>query len=87
MAKAQIHLLPAARTTVMVVDDQSTSRAILEDLLGEQCVAGSVPGGDISPKVLETAAEAGLRFLFTSEPLTSARRVKTASKSPCLVSK
>ena len=52
-----------------------TSRAILEDLLGEPCLAGSVPGGDISPRVLETAAEAGLRFLFTSEPLTSARRV------------
>jgi two-component system response regulator RpfG len=33
MAKAQIHLLPAARNTVMVVDDQSTSRAILEQVV------------------------------------------------------
>jgi len=33
MAKAQIHLLPAARNTVMVVDDQSTGRAILEQVI------------------------------------------------------
>ncbi len=33
MAKAQIHLLPAARNSVMVVDDQSTSRAILEQVV------------------------------------------------------
>ena len=33
MAKAQIHLLPAARNTVMVVDDQSTSRSILEQVV------------------------------------------------------
>ena len=33
MATAQIHLLPAARNTVMVVDDQSTSRAILEQVV------------------------------------------------------
>ncbi|HEX2649730.1 MAG TPA: HD domain-containing phosphohydrolase [Burkholderiales bacterium] len=33
MAKAQIHLLPAARNTVMVVDDQSTGRAILEQVV------------------------------------------------------
>ena len=33
LAKAQIHLLPAARNTVMVVDDQSTSRSILEQVV------------------------------------------------------
>ena len=33
MATAQIHLLPAARNTVMVVDDQSTGRAILEQVV------------------------------------------------------
>lgn len=33
MAKAQIHVLPAARNTVMVVDDQSTGRAILEQVI------------------------------------------------------
>ena len=33
MAKAQVRLLPSARNTVMVVDDQSTGRAILEQVV------------------------------------------------------
>src|SRR5258707_2956428 len=33
MTKAQVRLLPAARNTVMVVDDQSTGRAILEQVV------------------------------------------------------
>src|SRR5213079_2121029 len=35
----------------------------------------AVPGGDISPQVLESAAAAGLRALFTSEPWVVPRRV------------
>ena len=52
-----------------------TSRQVLEDLLGEPCVSGSVPGGDISPNVLRLAAESGLRQLFTSEPWLRPRMV------------
>jgi two-component system, response regulator RpfG len=33
MGKAQVRLLPSARNTVMVVDDQSTGRAILEQVI------------------------------------------------------
>ncbi len=33
MPKAQIHMLPAARNTVMIIDDQSTGRAILEQVV------------------------------------------------------
>jgi len=33
MAKAQVRLLPSARNTIMVVDDQSTGRAILEQVV------------------------------------------------------
>jgi two-component system response regulator RpfG len=33
MAKAQVKVLPSARNTVMVVDDQSTGRAILEQVV------------------------------------------------------
>jgi peptidoglycan/xylan/chitin deacetylase (PgdA/CDA1 family) len=51
------------------------SRAILEALLGEPCVAASVPGGDISRVVLESAADAGIQYLFTSEPLLTPERV------------
>ena len=45
-----------------------TSAALLSDLLGVACDAASVPGGEISPVVLASGAEAGLRFLFTVEP-------------------
>lgn len=53
-----------------------TSCARLGDILGEPCVAASVPGGDSSGLVLRTAAEAGIRFLFTSEPQLVPRRVR-----------
>src|SRR3954463_1188468 len=33
MAKAQVRVLPSAQNTVMVVDDQSTGRAILEQVM------------------------------------------------------
>lgn len=59
----------------MMATEWSVSRAILEGLLGEPCVAASVPGGDISPAVLESVSDAGLRFLFTSEPLLKPGRV------------
>jgi peptidoglycan/xylan/chitin deacetylase (PgdA/CDA1 family) len=52
-----------------------TSREVLADLLGEPCIVASVPGGDISSAVLHSAAPAGLRVLFTSEPWTLPRRV------------
>ncbi len=63
--------LPRAR----MLEEWRTSRAVLEDLLGAPCEDASVPGGDISRAVLETAAEAGIRRLFTSEPWRRARRV------------
>ena len=40
----------------------------LSGLLGVACEAASVPGGEISQAVLESAATAGFRFLFTVEP-------------------
>jgi peptidoglycan/xylan/chitin deacetylase (PgdA/CDA1 family) len=51
----------------MVVEWRQSSD-ILAQILGEPCLTGSVPGGEISPQVLRSADRAGLRFLFTSEP-------------------
>ena len=45
------------------------SSDILEQLLGEPCTVGAVPGGEISADVLRSAAASGLRHVFTSEPL------------------
>ena len=63
--------LPPARMAF----EWRTSRAVLEDLLGEPCLVASVPGGDSSPAVFRSAAKAGYRFLFTSEPWLRPRRV------------
>ncbi len=51
----------------MVVEWRRSSD-ILEQLLGEPCTVGAVPGGDISADVLRSAAASGLRHVFTSEP-------------------
>jgi len=47
----------------------------LEDILGEPVTTGSIPGGYYSHAVASAAAEAGIRVLFTSEPLTRIGRV------------
>lgn len=46
------------------------SKAALEDAVGMELPVASVPGGALSNSVIETAAEAGIRVLFTSEPET-----------------
>ena len=48
----------------------SRSRAVLEDILGHAVEVASVPGGYFSSAVARSADEAGLRTLFTSEPMT-----------------
>jgi peptidoglycan/xylan/chitin deacetylase (PgdA/CDA1 family) len=47
----------------------------LAQLLGEPCPTASLPGGDASTLVFRAAAQAGLHYLFTSEPWLKARRV------------
>ena len=59
----------------MMATEWRVSRAILESLLGEPCVAASVPGGDISRAVLDSASDAGMHYLFTSEPYLRPERV------------
>lgn len=51
----------------------SQSRQALEDLLGHEVVAASVPGGYYSRRVARAARDAGLRVLFTSEPTSAVR--------------
>jgi peptidoglycan/xylan/chitin deacetylase (PgdA/CDA1 family) len=51
-----------------------TSQNILEQILGEPCLTASVPGGDISRQVLESAA-ATFPYIFTSEPRLQPARV------------
>jgi peptidoglycan/xylan/chitin deacetylase (PgdA/CDA1 family) len=58
-----------------LLTEWNSSRARLEDILQESVAAASVPGGYYSRMVGETAAEAGIRALFTSEPIKRVSRV------------
>ena len=49
------------------------SRQVLEDILGHDVTLASVPGGYYSRAVAQSACDAGLRFLFNSEPVISTR--------------
>ena len=53
-----------------MLNEWTRSRDVLENLLGHRVTVASVPGGYFSAAVARTAAEAGLRLLFTSEPTT-----------------
>jgi peptidoglycan/xylan/chitin deacetylase (PgdA/CDA1 family) len=53
---------------------------LLSDLLNQRVVVASVPGGYFSRRVAEAAAKAGIKTLFTSEPV-----IKTFSVGECLV--
>ena len=52
-----------------MVDEWTTSLGILSDILGKTVHCASVPGGDIDGRVPVMAGRAGIRELFTSEPL------------------
>lgn len=51
------------------------SRDALEQILGVPVTVASVPGGYFRRIAAETAAEAGIRTLFTSEPVAHSRTV------------
>lgn len=57
---------------------ESTAR--LSDILGEPVATASIPGGYYSRDVAAAAAMAGIRVLFTSEPVT-----RTATVDGCLI--
>jgi peptidoglycan/xylan/chitin deacetylase (PgdA/CDA1 family) len=58
-----------------MIDEWRVSCDTLAQLLGEPCRSASVPGGDISPRVLQSAGAAGLAYLFTSEPVLEPAQV------------
>jgi peptidoglycan/xylan/chitin deacetylase (PgdA/CDA1 family) len=58
-----------------LLEEWSSSRRRLEDILGGPVEVASVPGGYYSTAVGETAAEAGIRILFCSQPTVQAHRV------------
>jgi len=53
-----------------LVREWRDSRDTLCEILGEDVTVGSVPGGYFSRRVASAASAAGIRVLFTSEPVT-----------------
>ena len=63
---ARFNTLPFHR----IASEWARSRAALEDIIGQPVDVASVPGGSYSPVVARAASEAGIRVVFTSEPIT-----------------
>jgi len=65
----------AACTPEEMLREWRDSRSALQDILGAEVTAASVPGGYFSAQVARAAAAAGLTALFTSEPEIRVREV------------
>jgi peptidoglycan/xylan/chitin deacetylase (PgdA/CDA1 family) len=52
-----------------LLDEWQRSLAVLSDIVGERVTVASVPGGFYSRQIAESAAESGVKMLFTSEPV------------------
>ena len=53
-----------------VLNEGKVSTDRLQEILGKPIEVASIPGGEYSKQVVRAASEAGIRFLFTSEPVT-----------------
>ena len=60
----------SACTPQQMREEWTTSRRVLEDILGHDVILASVPGGYYSKAVARSASDAGLQLLFNSEPVT-----------------
>ena len=58
-----------------ITEEWRTSLDHLAQLLGQPVLSASVPGGDVSDRVVRSAIESGVRFLFTSDPTTEPDRI------------
>jgi peptidoglycan/xylan/chitin deacetylase (PgdA/CDA1 family) len=54
-----------------VLAEWTRSKRVLSEILGEEVQVASIPGGFYSRRVAQAAADAGIKILFTSEPVSS----------------
>jgi len=59
-----------------MTEEWRVSCDMLSNLVGGPCLTGSVPGGDVSRRVFESADRAGIQFLFTSAPVLVPKRMQ-----------
>lgn len=60
-----------------MLKEWQSSVAILSDIVNERVVCASIPNGDMNLNAQLSAQAAGIRFLFTSEPLLVPWRLNT----------
>jgi len=72
--------LMAHCSDAQLLDEWRRSVDVLQKILGAPVLTASVPGGLYAPKVARAAAAAGIRALFTSQPVT-----RTTVVDGCLV--
>ncbi|NLN32142.1 MAG: polysaccharide deacetylase family protein [Flavobacteriaceae bacterium] len=65
-------------TYVQMLEEWKVSKGILEEILGEEILHCSVPGGDSDLKTYESAMEAGFKYIFDSEPIVETRKLQNA---------
>ena len=58
-----------------LLQEWKVSTAKLREILGKPIEVASIPGGEYSKQVVRAAGENGIRFLFTSEPVTRTWKV------------
>jgi peptidoglycan/xylan/chitin deacetylase (PgdA/CDA1 family) len=68
-------LLMSHCPTAQLEREWKQSVEVLSGILGQPVTTASIPGGSYSRQVAETAAEAGIRLLFTSEPTSSVESI------------
>jgi len=52
-----------------LLHEWAESKRILSEIIGEEVLSGSIPGGFLSEAVVKAAVDSGYKVLFTSEPL------------------
>jgi peptidoglycan/xylan/chitin deacetylase (PgdA/CDA1 family) len=59
-----------------LLDEWGHSLNVLSGIIGRPVTVASIPGGRYSRKILEAAAQSGVRQLFTSEPVQKIQMVR-----------
>ena len=66
-AHGRSHRLLAHLSTDEIRDELSTSKVVLEDILGSEVDSMAFPGGSYDERVIQVATELGYRRLYTSD--------------------
>ena len=71
LSPSEPHLPPREQ----LQEEWGHSMRVLSEIIGQAVTTASIPGGNYSAKVAQSASEAGIRFLFSSEPTQTPWRV------------